>query len=336
MRKLLVIRRKGKIKMKSRNVLQLQYEVEGEKIVFKEYPIRDLDAILIIGRDVYVESSAISILSSINVPLIVVSGDSVGVLLNPVIVVNPHYRKLQYSLDKVEALKIVLEYIKARVDGMANILKYHRAEIPEIREPPDVVSDPDEFEYEIRLWESQASNSLWDRLILLIKSPVLNELRGRYDFLGRKPKHPDPFNKTLSVMYAVLYSLGTKALLAAGLDPTYGFMHKTRYSTPLTFDYVEMFKPVAIEATISLINDNGLPEIDEDGELKKEHVNLAIKTLYDYLTLKHKDTKKTMYQQIYLKAFCLASYLDGKCRKDWLTITWNRAQYRTRETTQIA
>ena len=333
MRRLLVLKRRGRIKMKSRSVLQLQYEVEGGKTVIKEYSLRDLDAVLILGRDLYVESSVISVLSSMNVPLIVVSKDFVGVLLNPVIVVNPHYRRLQYLLDRAKGLEISLEYIKARVNGMINILKYHRAEVPEIPEAPSAVSSPEEFEYEIRLWESQASNTLWDRLTLLVKPSILSELRSKYGFLGRRPKHPDPFNKTLSVMYAVLYGLGTKALLAAGLDPTYGFLHRTRYSTPLTFDYVEMFKPVAIEATISMVNDNGLPELDEEGELRREHINQAIKTLYDYLTLKHKDTGKTMYQQMYLKAFCLAKYLEGRLRKDWLTITWNRALYRTHEAT---
>ena len=268
MRRLLVIRRKGRIKMKSRSVLQLQYEDEEGKTVVREYPVRDLDAVLVLGGGLYIESSAVSALSSMNVPVAVVARDSVGVLLNPVVVASPNYRRLQYTIDRARALEIALEYIKSKVGGMINVLKYHGAGAPEVPGPPAPAGDPEEFEREIRSWESRASNALWDRLALLPRPQVLGELRARYGFLGRRPGRPDPFNKTLSVMYAVLYALGTRALLAAGLDPTYGFLHRTRYGTPLTFDYVEMFKPVAVEATISALNSGGLPELDEDGELR--------------------------------------------------------------------
>lgn len=332
MRKLLVIRRRGKLKMKSRNVLQLQYESEKDRTIIKEYPIRDLEAVVIIGNGIYIESGVVSVLSSMNIPVAVLAKDNVGILYNSVIVVNPHYRRLQYSVDKIVALKIAFEYIKAKIAGMMNILRYYRVEIPVIPKPLLTSNTPEDLEYDIRLWESQASNILWDKLVELIREPLLEELKSKYGFQGRRPRHPDPFNKVLSVMYAVLYSLGTKALLAAGLDPTYGFFHRTRYSTPLTFDYIEMFKPIAIEATINMVNNKGLPELNRDGELKREHINTAIKMLYSYLVLKHKDTGKTPYQQIYLKAFCLAKYLEGKCRREWLTVTWNRAQYRARKT----
>ncbi len=334
MRKLLVIKRRGKLKLKARAVLQLQFKTRTGKTVIREYPLRDLDALLIIGRNISIQSDVLSVLSSMNIPISIIAKDSIGILLNPIIVVNPNYRALQYNLNKVEALSIALEYIKSKINGMVNILKYHRIEIPELPYPPkyrvqnDDVSDYRDFEYQIRLWESQASNILWDYIVELIKQPYLGVLRTKYGFLGRKPRHSDPFNKTLSVMYAVLYSLATKALLAAGLDPTYGFLHRTRYSTPLTFDYTEMFKPIAIGATITLINNYGLPKLDNNGELTREWINKAIKQLYTYLTLRHKDTGRTPYQQIYLKAFCLAKYLEGKCRRDRLTVTWNRAQYR--------
>ena len=165
-------------------------------------------------------------------------------------------------------------------------------------------------------------------LKVLINKDYLKTLKDKYGFRGRKPRHPDPFNKTLSVMYAVLYSLATKALIAAGLDPTYGFLHRTKYSTPLTFDYTEMFKPIAIQATIDLINSRGLPQLERDGELSREAINEAIKLLYKYLELKHKKTEKTIYQYIIIKAYCLAKHLEGKCNINKLTITWNKKNYR--------
>jgi CRISPR-associated protein Cas1 len=328
MRKILVLRRKGKIKMKSRSVIQLQYDNDEGKKIIREYSIRDLDAVLIIGRDLYVESSLISVLSSINVPVTVIAKGSIGIFLNPIIVINPQYRRLQYSLDKLKCLEIAAEYIKAKINGMVNILKYHRVDIPAIPEMPNFSEEPKKLEQKIRMWESQTSNMLWGYMVKLIEPSILEELRRKYEFHGRRPRHQDPFNKTLSIMYAVLYSLSTKALLAAGLDPTSGFFHRTKYSTPLSFDYTEMFKPVAIEATIDMVN-RGLPALNEDGELDKDDVNLAIKNLYGYLTLQHKDTKKSIYQQIFLKAFSLSNYLEGGLKKEKLTIIWNRSQYRS-------
>ena len=209
-----------------------------------------------------------------------------------------------------------------------NIIIYKRVKVPQLPEPPKIQPDPENYEKAIRLWESISSNILWDSIQHVLKPELLLELKTKYGFTGRKPRHSDPFNKTLSVMYAVLYALGTKALLAAGLDPTHGFLHRTRYSTPLTFDYTEMFKPIAIQATIEQINTEGLPTLARDEELDKKSVNKAIKWLYKYLTMKHNKTKKTPYQYIFLKAYCLARYLENKCRKNRLTIIWSRRNYK--------
>ena len=322
--RLLVIRSKVALSVKGRATLIIKAE-KGDV----ERGLRDIDSLLIIGSGVKIDSAVPSVLNAHNIPLAIIAKDSISILVNPIITRYNNYRRLQYLLDKNEALTIALEYIKAKIAGMKSILKYHRIETPEVPPPPNRDPNSENMEAKVRLWESLASNNLWDHLIGLVKKELLDELIKRYGFRGRKPRHPDPFNKTLSVMYAVLYSLATKAILAAGLDPTYGFLHKTRYSTPLTFDYTEMFKPIAIHATIDLINREGIPELAEDGELTNESINQAIKTLYHYITLRHKDTRKSMYQQIYLKAFCLAKYLEGRCRKDRLTVTWNRALYRT-------
>jgi len=324
--RLLVIRRADELAVKGRATIVIKM---GDRV--RERGIRDVDAVLVIGSHVKIRSSLPPVLSAHNIPLAIMAKDNVSILVNPVGTKYNNYRRLQYLMDKAKALDIALEYIKAKIKGMENILKYYRKTPPATPLPPTPRphrDDAGKYEQEIRLWESAASHTLWTRLVELLKPDALETLRREYSFNGRRPRHPDPFNKTLSVMYAVLYSLATKALIAAGLDPTYGFLHRARYSTPLTFDYTEMFKPIAIHATIDLINKEGLPEIDEDGELTRDSVNAAIRQLYSYLTLRHKDTGKTPYQQIHLKAFCLAKHLEGKCRRDRLTVTWNRSLHR--------
>jgi len=321
--RLIVVRKADELTIKGRSTLIIKH---GDKII--ERALRDIDSILIIGRKVKISSKLPPVLALHNIPLAIISMDSIAILTNPISIRYNNYRLLQYTLPKTKALNIALQYIKARIQGMKNIIIYYRKNPPQIPSPPKYIDDNNLFEEKIRLWESTAASILWPDLIKLVKTKYLDTLVKEYGFMGRKPRHPDPFNKTLSVMYAVLYSLATKALIAAGLDPTYGFLHRTRYSTPLTFDYTEMFKPIAIHATIDMINNEVLPEIGEDGELTRKSINNAIKYLYKYLTLKHKDTRKTPYQQIYLKAFCLAKHLEGKCSQKLLTVTWNRLQYR--------
>ena len=320
-----MIRRADELGVKGRSTIVIK---SGNDV--RERALRDVDAVLIIGSKVKISSALPPVLALHGIPIAFIAKDHAAIVMNPLITYYNNYRRLQYQLPKMNALTIALKYIESRINGMINILKYYRMDVPEIPKPPNPIDDVEMYEKSIRLWESICSSRLWQRLISLVDNKYLKVLEEEYGFLGRKPKHPDPFNKTLSVMYAVLYSLATKALIAAGLDPTYGFLHRSHYSTPLTFDYTEMFKPVAIEATIAMINREGLPELDSDGELTKEWINMAIKYLYSYLTLQHKDTKKSVYQQIYLKAFCLAKYLEGKCKKELLTFTWDRRQYRQR------
>jgi len=321
--KLLVIKGEAELSSKGRSSLRIL-----KKDVDREVPIRDIDAVIVMGKRVKISSGVPPLLSMHNIPLTIVAGDSISILYDPVVTRYNNYRKLQYLLDRSRALDIVGKYIEAKIQGMMNILRYYRRTPPQLTTLEPQPSDIQTREEELRLWEAVNSNMLWDKLIELIKLEHLKVLREQYMFTGRRPKHPDPFNKALSVMYAVIYSLATKALLAAGLDPTYGFLHRTRYSTPLTFDYTEQFKPVAIHATIDMVNEEGLPEIGRDGELTREGVNNTIKWLYKYLVLRHGKTGKTIYQYIFIKAYCLAQHLENKCPESKLAVTWDRRSYK--------
>ncbi|MGC9115888.1 MAG: CRISPR-associated endonuclease Cas1, partial [Fervidicoccaceae archaeon] len=238
--RLLVVRSEAELYVKGRASIIIKRENR-----FDEKHLRDIDSVLIIGSSVKISSSLPPVLSSFNIPLAIVAKNSVSIMINPIVTQYNNYRSLQYRLEPIRGLEIALEYIKSRVNGMVNILKNRKLEIPNFPDPPTPGSDPKVFEQRIRSWESQTSGALWNSMTRLIKPSILEELRNKYEFNGRRPRHRDPFNKTLSIMYAVLYSLGTKALLTAGLDPTSGFLHRTKYSIPLTFDYTEMFKPVA-------------------------------------------------------------------------------------------
>lgn len=187
-RTLLLIRKAEKLKMKSRSVLQIIRTTEkGGKLV-REVGIRDIEAVLIIGREIYIESSVLSVLSTMNIPVAVIAKDAVGILMNPVVVTYNHYRSLQYRLPKEKQLEIALGYIEAKLKGMNNILSYHRRSRVKIEPPPKFKGDVKDYEQKIRSWESTHSVKLWRELINILPHSILKELKEKYSFSGRVPR----------------------------------------------------------------------------------------------------------------------------------------------------
>jgi CRISPR-associated protein Cas1 len=76
-------------------------------------------------------------------------------------------------------------------------------------------------------------------------------------FAGRSRRPPlDPINAILSFFYSILTHDCTAALVAAGLDPSVGFLHEDRPGRPsLALDMVEEFRaPLVDRFVITLIN----------------------------------------------------------------------------------
>jgi CRISPR-associated endonuclease Cas1 len=87
-------------------------------------------------------------------------------------------------------------------------------------------------------------------------------LRGRavrLGFPGRNRRPPgDPLNAALSYAYAVLTGECATAALAAGLDPTEGFLHAARAGRPaLALDLLEPFRPAVADATVLFVFNTG-------------------------------------------------------------------------------
>ena len=78
----------------------------------------------------------------------------------------------------------------------------------------------------------------------------------------RPPK--DPLNALLSFLYAVLLHEVSSALLATGLDPAVGFLHRDRPGRPgLGLDLMEEFRPAFADRTaLALVNRN---QVSRDG-----------------------------------------------------------------------
>ncbi len=71
-----------------------------------------------------------------------------------------------------------------------------------------------------------------------------NDLDGRLRFNGRNRRPPrDPINALLSFGYSLLYRDVLQAIIAVGLEPSFGFFHRPRSAAhPLALDLMELFR----------------------------------------------------------------------------------------------
>lgn len=285
---------------------------------YKEINARDIEAVVILGSKTKVETGVITLLSKYNIPVSLANRLGVSILTTPVVTLYNETRRAQYSLCEDEKTEIMLDILVAKFRGLANVLKYHGVAVPNIE------FDKEKVKQSLLQWEANISRTYWQCLLELVPRDLLVELEEEYGFQGRKPRARDPFNQSVSALYAVLYSLATRALLANGLDPTCGLHHKTRYSTPLVFDYVEMFKPIAVHAVIKLLRKaNKLPKLDEDGYVSKESLSAILNEFYSIMKARMRGTRLTPHRAVYVYAHKLATRIRTSNRSTRYTYTYN-------------
>ncbi|HEY4694498.1 MAG TPA: CRISPR-associated endonuclease Cas1 [Candidatus Nanoarchaeia archaeon] len=109
-------------------------------------------------------------------------------------------------------------------------------------------------------FEGRASDSYWRGVKLLIG--------GKVDFPGRKGRGAkDLVNSLLNYGYAILYSRVLAALLANGLLPFAGFLHKDRSGkSSLVLDIMEIFRQKIVDETLLIfLNKKKLePTLDQN------------------------------------------------------------------------
>lgn len=250
----------------------------------------DLDLLVIIGSNVEVDTGALLFLSSLNVPVLIHGKKNDVVLVPPFVNSITEARRKFYTLSDSMRLILAKRFIQGKIMGMVNVAKYFMY-LTKVQVDPvdtkevDVAKDIDE----LRRVEAELSKEAWEQLRKFLPS----------SFPGRKPRNDDEVNRAIDYAYSIIYALSTHALIAAGLDPYAGVMHVEQPGrTALTYDFSEMFKPVAIHSVIAVVR-RGEVKLDSSGYLSKDSATLITKHLYSLVLKRNGKIRRAMYRKAY-------------------------------------
>ncbi|MBX5470169.1 MAG: CRISPR-associated endonuclease Cas1 [Thermoleophilaceae bacterium] len=171
-------------------------------------------------------------------------------------------RIAQYRAHLVGALEICRAFVAGKLRNQRTLLRrlgdpavgsagaLLQSGIAAAREAADLPS--------LRGVEGAASRGYFEAFGSMLKRAL-----GPFDFNGRNRRPPrDPVNALLSFAYALLVRDATVALIAAGLDPYVGLLHRPGFARPaLALDLMEEFRPLVGDSTVVRAINNG--EIDE-------------------------------------------------------------------------
>jgi CRISPR-associated protein Cas1 len=281
-------------------------------------PILDLEVLVVIGSRARISSGAILMLSEVGVPVLIHGKRGDAFLMNPFNVKIAEARRRLYSLFENPSWRITIgkAFIEGKLRGMVNLARYLAykdaekgmnmeevlREIAGIEESIEKEGTAVNNIDELRIYEARWSKRLWQVLSTYIPS--------EYEFKGRDPKSRDPINAAISYTYAIIYGLCTHALIASGLDPYVGIVHTERAGkTSLTYDFSEMFKPIAMHATIITSRQIKI-STDSSGYLTSNSLETITRHLYRLLKRKHEKWRYTARGEIYAKSWELRENIE--------------------------
>ncbi|MEM1528017.1 MAG: CRISPR-associated endonuclease Cas1 [Zestosphaera sp.] len=256
-----------------------------------EVSVPDLELVIVVGERVLVTTSALITLLSNGIPVVFLSGklDTYGVLYDVVQISTVNIREVQYKCFSDEFCRAMYAkpVIYSKIKGMYNVLRYEykyykdlmkdyedtKTRMLEVMESIEKVNSLDE----LRKLESVGSKYFWN-----IATSLIPEV---YGFTGREPRKGDVINSSIDFLYAMLYGVVTKAIVATGLDPFYGLIHTLRSGrVSLVYDLSEIFKPLAIHTIIQVGRKARLRTIRGSRILTSKTIEVLVTYLYSKLS----------------------------------------------------
>ena len=273
-------------------------------------PLVDLELLVLVGTRVSVSTATLLALAKAGVPVAVHGREAHATLHSPFQVAHAEARLAQArAVETGAALEAAKKMIKAKIAGMASLAAYlaqREKDREALEEAKKLRSEAQRAEQaktgrELLSVEAELSRKAW-RILARYIPP-------EYGFQGRDPRARDPVNSAVSYAYAILYTLSSHALAAAGLDPHLGLLHHNRPGAKsLAYDYSEQFKPLAVHAVITAARRTTLA-LAPDGLLDAPSLEAVTKTLYTHLKRKPTGRRHTNRGYIYIKAWELRNTL---------------------------
>lgn len=231
---------------------------EGSRAV----PLGEVDVVVVATSGVSVSSKAVRLMARAGVELVFLDprGDPVAILYTSHTTRTTDTRRAQYAAyTNGLAVHIASELAAAKVHNQAVHLR-RLASRTQDRALAEAAGELEEAEARI-LAVASTSAGLEEarRKVMELEAAAAREywgalariLPGELGFTGRDRGAGDPVNAALNYGYGILYGLAWRALVLAGLDPYAGFLHVDRSGKPvLAFDYVEMWRPVLVDAPL--------------------------------------------------------------------------------------
>jgi len=299
--------------------------------------LADLDQVIIATSGVKITSKAIRALIDYGVDLVVLDsrGYPIARLYPPYISRTVDTRRKQYLLyyDLDYARKIIIEIAYCKIRNQLEYLRklYSRLRIDELREAVTSIKEYlsellsinanslKELRRKVIQVEAKAAHTYWSNIALILPEDV--------GFPGRNHDSSDLVNILLNYSYSILYSTCWKAITLAGLDPYAGFLHVDRSGKPvLVFDFIEMFRVVAVDHVIIGLVTSGWRTRIDNGLLSPEARSYICKLILENLKKKYKcvywDDRLELIQWIKRTAYNLADSIRSRSKFKGFIVRW--------------
>ena len=171
--------------------------------------------------------------------------------------------QFRVAADQDACLRLAREFVRAKGSNQRTLLRRNCSPCPEseldamarLLRRVDEVTAIDEL---LGIEGSLASRYFGAFSTMLRPREEASDWEFSFTTRNRRPPR-DPVNALLSFGYALLAKECTVALLAAGLDPYWGFYHQPRHGRPaLALDLMEEFRPLVVDSAVVTAVNTGM------------------------------------------------------------------------------
>jgi CRISPR-associated endonuclease Cas1/CRISPR-associated protein Cas4 len=235
-------------------------QVEKGSTMLGEFPLKDISQLVLCGN-ISVSAPCLHLLCERGIPIVHLSrghwfyGVTAGINLR-----NAYDRAAQFSAaaDDGRRLALARVFVRSKAQNQRTLLRRNAGadiddaleQMRRLNDRLDVCHDTDE----LMGVEGSIAAIYFANWGSLLTEGTARDVFAPASRNRRPPK--DPVNAMLSFGYALLAKECTVALLAEGLDPHWGFLHRPRHGRPaLALDLMEEFRPLVVDsAVLSAIN----------------------------------------------------------------------------------